>query len=55
VLFAVMTHSVGGSRVPPILLNRWLQLALITPAMFYTGWSIHHTGLAHTAPPAPPT
>jgi Cu+-exporting ATPase len=26
------------------LLNRWVQLALITPVMFYTGWPIHRTG-----------
>ncbi len=30
--------------------NHWVQLALITPVMFYTGWPIHRTGwlaLAH--------
>jgi P-type Cu+ transporter len=33
-----------------ILANHWLQLALITPVMFYSGWPIHRTGwlsLAH--------
>ncbi len=30
--------------VPEVLMNRWLQLALITPVMLYTGWPIHHTG-----------
>jgi P-type Cu+ transporter len=33
-----------------VLLNRWVQLALITPVMFYTGRPIHRTGwlaLAH--------
>jgi hypothetical protein len=27
-----------------VLLNRWAQLALITPVMFWTGWPIHRTG-----------
>jgi len=45
VLFAVM----GGELfhltwVPEILMNPWLQLALIAPVMFYTGWPIHRTG-----------
>jgi Cu+-exporting ATPase len=45
VLFAGMAHSVfGASWVPGLLLNNWLQLALITPVMFYTGWPIHRTG-----------
>jgi Cu+-exporting ATPase len=47
VLFAVM----AGSFFPVgILANHWLQLALITPVMFYSGWPIHRTGwlsLAH--------
>ena len=30
--------------MPEFLLNRWFQLALITPVMFYTGWPIHRTG-----------
>jgi len=51
VLFAVMAHEVfKASWVPEILLNNWVQLALITPVMFYTGWPIHRTGwlaLAH--------
>jgi len=25
-------------------MNRWVQLALITPVMFYSGWPIHRTG-----------
>ena len=25
-------------------MNHWLQLVLITPVMFYTGWPIHRTG-----------
>ena len=51
VLFAVMAHEVfKAGWVPGILLNHWVQLALITPVMFYTGWPIHRTGwlaLAH--------
>ena len=53
VLFAVMAHEVfGADWVPSLLLNHWLQLALITPVMFYTGWPIHRIGwlaLAHRA------
>ncbi len=45
VLFAVMARDVfGADWVPDLLLNRWVQLVLITPVMFYTGWPIHHTG-----------
>ncbi|MFE1786868.1 heavy metal translocating P-type ATPase [Streptomyces sp. NPDC059525] len=45
VLFAVMTHELfGAGWVPGWMLNHWLQLALITPVMFYTGWPIHMTG-----------
>jgi Cu+-exporting ATPase len=45
VLFAVMAHELfGAGWVPGVLLNRWLQLALITPVMFYAGWPIHRTG-----------
>ena len=51
VLFAVMAHEVfKAGWVPPALLNHWVQLALITPVMFYTGWPVHRTGwlaLAH--------
>ena len=32
------------SWLPSLLLNHWLQLALITPVMFYSGWPIHRTG-----------
>jgi Cu+-exporting ATPase len=55
VLFAVMAHELfGAGWVPPLLLNHWLQLALITPVMVYTGWPIHRTGwlaLAHRPGP----
>jgi len=50
VLYVVMAHEVFKAWVPPVLLNHWVQLALITPVMFYTGWPIHRTGwlaLAH--------
>ncbi len=45
VLFAVMTHEVfKAGWVPAVLLSHWLQLALITPVMFYAEWPIHRTG-----------
>ena len=45
VLFAVMaTQFFSVTWVPESLLNHWVQLALITPVMFYTGWPIHRTG-----------
>ncbi len=44
VLYAVMAHEVFGLWVPAVLLNHWVQAALITPVMFYTGWPIHRTG-----------
>src|SRR5665811_2103222 len=45
VLFAVMfVEFFGVTWMPELLMNRWFQLALITPVMFYTGWPIHKTG-----------
>ena len=45
VLFAVMASDVfKAGWVPGVLLNHWVQLALITPVMFYAGWPIHRTG-----------
>lgn len=44
VLYAVMARPLGADWVPAILLNHWVQLALITPVMFYVGWPIHRTG-----------
>jgi len=44
VLYAAMAHDVFGAWVPAVLLNHWVQLALITPVMFYTGWPVHRTG-----------
>jgi Cu+-exporting ATPase len=51
VLFAVMADGFfHATWLPPILLNHWLQLALIAPVYFYCGWPIHRIGwlsLAH--------
>ncbi|MCJ7558045.1 MAG: copper-translocating P-type ATPase, partial [Gammaproteobacteria bacterium] len=45
VIFAAMTHEFfNPTWLPEFLLNRWLQLALITPVMVYAGWPIHRTG-----------
>jgi len=45
VLVAVMAVEVfHASWVPEVLRNHWVQLALITPVMFYSGWPIHRTG-----------
>ena len=45
VLFAVMlTEFFAVTWMPELLINRWLQLALIAPVMLYTGWPIHRTG-----------
>ena len=45
VLFAVMvTDFFGATWMPASLMNPWLQLALISPVMVYTGWPIHRTG-----------
>jgi Cu+-exporting ATPase len=45
VAVAVMAHEIfDAGWVPGVLLNRWVQLALIAPVMFFTGWPIHRTG-----------
>jgi len=44
VALPVMLHEFFGIDLPALLLNKWWQLALITPVMFYTGWPIHRTG-----------
>ncbi|MGH3679127.1 MAG: heavy metal translocating P-type ATPase [Natronosporangium sp.] len=45
VVTAVMAHDLfGASLVPGFLLNHWVQLALTTPVMFWTGWPIHQAG-----------
>jgi P-type Cu+ transporter len=52
VLYAALVSLVEPAWVPPILLNRWIQLTLITPVFFYSGWPIHRIGwlsIAHRA------
>ena len=44
VLAAVMASEFFDVRVPDFLMNRWVQLALITPVFLYTGWPIHTVG-----------
>ena len=45
VLFAVMAHELfGADWIPTLLLNRWWQLALISPVMLLVGAPIHRTG-----------
>ncbi|MGZ4139041.1 MAG: heavy metal translocating P-type ATPase [Actinomycetota bacterium] len=45
VLIAVMANDVANATwVPALLMNRWFQLGMIAPVMFYTGWPIHRIG-----------
>jgi P-type Cu+ transporter len=45
VVVAVMAADLfDATWVPEWLRNRWIQLALTTPVMFYTGWPIHTVG-----------
>jgi P-type Cu+ transporter len=45
VAVAVMAHEVFGAMwVPGWILNHWVQLVLIAPVMFFTGWPIHRSG-----------
>ena len=45
VVFAVMAvEFFGATWMPEILMNHWVQLALITPVFLYTGYPIHRTG-----------
>ncbi|TMS00319.1 heavy metal translocating P-type ATPase [Nonomuraea basaltis] len=45
VALAVMAHEFfGAAWVPALLLDRWVQLVLITPVMVYAGWPIHRVG-----------
>jgi P-type Cu+ transporter len=45
VAIAVMAHEVFGAMwVPEVLLDHWVQLALIAPVMLFTGWPIHRSG-----------
>ena len=43
VLVAVMASQFLGVQ-SEVLMNRWVQLALITPVFLYTGWPIHTVG-----------
>jgi Cu+-exporting ATPase len=41
----VLLSAIAGGVLPVAFLgNHWLQLALITPVVFYSGWPIHRTG-----------
>lgn len=40
----MLTSFFAATWVPSVLLNPWIQLTLISPVMFYTGWPIHRTG-----------
>ncbi len=45
VVVAVMAMDLFGAMwVPELLMNRWVQLSLIAPVMFYCGWPIHRSG-----------
>ena len=45
VLFAVMlVEFFAVLWMPEVLMDRWVQQALITPVMLYTGWPIHRAG-----------
>ena len=44
VVAVVMAAELFKVDVPEPLMNRWLQLALIAPVFFYTGWPIHTIG-----------
>ncbi|HYV01061.1 MAG TPA: heavy metal translocating P-type ATPase [Actinomycetota bacterium] len=44
VLIAVMASEFFRVGVPDILMNRWVQLALISVVFLYTGWPIHIIG-----------
>ncbi len=45
VLYAAMVeHFIGEQYVPDVLENRYVQLLLTLPVMFYVGWPIHSIG-----------
>jgi Cu+-exporting ATPase len=44
VVSTVMAAEFFGLDVPELLMNRWFQLALITPVFLYPGWPIHTVG-----------
>lgn len=45
VVFTTMAMDLFSAMwVPEFMMNRWLQLSLISPVMFFSGWPIHRTG-----------
>jgi len=44
VVAAMAMDLFSATWIPDFIMNRWLQLALITPVMFWTGWPIHRAG-----------
>lgn len=44
VFVAAMFHPILGHWIPMFLMNPWVQLLLILPVMFYSGWPVHRTG-----------
>jgi Cu+-exporting ATPase len=43
-LAVMLEEGFAVEWVPGFLLDHWVQLVLITPVMFYTGWPMHRTG-----------
>jgi Cu+-exporting ATPase len=43
-LYAVMAGELFNLPVPEWMHDPWVQLTLIAPVFFYTGWPIHRTG-----------
>ena len=43
-LTVMLTEFFNVTWVPSVLMNHWLQFALVAPVMAYTGWPIHRTG-----------
>jgi Cu+-exporting ATPase len=44
VLAVMVTDLLSLPWIPEVLMERWVQLALATPVMFYAGWPIHTVG-----------
>lgn len=52
-MFGMWLRTFVPMGVIDFMTNPWVQLALITPVMFYSGWPIHRTGwlaLVHRSP-----
>lgn len=52
-MLGMQLMSIVPTTVIDFFLNPWVQLVLITPVMFYSGWPIHRTGwlaLMHRSP-----